>query len=137
MAEAGYLHLRSQVEQGFLVMTITSAQVEGEEVAERLRDEMLDALAASGCQHVVIDFQHTRYISSVAFRPLLSLRKKLNESGGRAILCGLSPVVGDVFYTTRMVNSSGNFTAPFEIEADVPAAISRLKTTQGGTRGQP
>jgi hypothetical protein len=42
------------------------------------------------------------------------------------LLCGLSPVVGEVFFTTRMATNGGSSTAPFEIEADVATAIARI-----------
>ncbi len=38
------------------------------------------------------------------------------------ILCGLTPAVGDIFYTTKMLSPSGSLDAPFHMEADVAAA---------------
>jgi anti-anti-sigma factor len=126
MAEPQYRLLKTGTEQGVLVLTITEPQIEGDEVARALQQELLAAVAAAGARKVVIDLQHVKYISSVAFGPLLHLRRKLQEVDGRFYVCGLSPMVGDVFYTTRMVSPSGTFVAPFEMQPDVAAAIAAL-----------
>jgi hypothetical protein len=43
-------------------------------------------------------------------------------------ICGLSPIVGDVFYTTRLVSASGSSGAPFGVEPDVETALARLRS---------
>ncbi|HEV3262540.1 MAG TPA: STAS domain-containing protein [Gemmataceae bacterium] len=126
MSEKTYRYLRCRTEQGVLVLTITEPRVQGDDVAETLRQEMLAAVDESGSSKVVIDFRHAEYISSAAFRPLLALRRKLQETGGRIMLCGLSETVGDVFYTTRMISDGGTVSPLFEMEPDEAAAIARL-----------
>jgi anti-anti-sigma factor len=126
MAEPQYRHLTTRVEQTVLVMTLTDPQLQDEKLAAEILQEFLDALGQFASQRVVIDMQHIQYLSSVAFRPLLRLRAKLQENGGRMILCGLTPVVGDIFYTTKMLSPSGSFDAPFQMEPDVAAAVDRL-----------
>ena len=111
-----------------LVFTITETEIQGEEIARALRHEMLLAADAAKPKHVVVDFRHTQYISSAAFWPLLSLHRKLQDVGGRLTVCGLSPVVGDVFYTTRLASPDGSFAAPFGVEPDVETALARLNS---------
>jgi anti-anti-sigma factor len=118
--------LKSSVDQGILVLTITVTELQGEKVAESLLQELLAQVAHHQAQKVVVNLQNIKYISSVAFRPFLSLRRRLQEAGGRLILCGLSSVVGDVFYTTRLLSPTGSFDAPFEMAKDVAAALARL-----------
>lgn len=126
MSEPSFYHLTSSVDQGVLVLTITDRKVQGHETAEALRQEMLAALVQAGVCQVVVNFRNTQCISSVAFMPLLNLRRKLQEMTGRIVLCGLSKEVGDVFYTTRMISPTGAATSLFEMEPDVPAAIAHL-----------
>jgi anti-anti-sigma factor len=120
--------LTSRVEQGVVVISFVARQIQDEKTAEAMLQQLVTLVDDLHARKVVIDFQNIKYISSVAFRPLLSVRRKLHESGGRLILCGLSSVVGDVFYTTRLVSSGGSFAAPFEMERDVPAAIAKLNS---------
>jgi anti-anti-sigma factor len=127
MAEAQYRLLQVSAEEDVLVLTITEPQIEGDTVAQALQRELLAAVTAADARRVIIDFQRVRYISSVAFSPLLNLRRHLQNVGGRFLVCGLSSMVGDIFYSTKMVSASGAFTAPFEMTADVPAAVAAFK----------
>ena len=127
MAEPQYRHLTGQVDQDILVLTITNTAIQDEKSADALLEELLNAVSHFAVHKIVIDMQRLKYISSVAFRPLLKLRGRLKEIDGRMILCGLTPVVGDIFYTTKMLSPSGSFEAPFRMAADVEAAVKRLK----------
>jgi len=119
-------HSSFEINNGVLVVSILDAEIQGEAIASNLRDELLTAYADSECSRVIVDFQRTRYISSVAFWPLLSLHRKLQACQGRLIVCGLSPSVGDVFFTTRLISPSGEFAAPFGFEPDLPAALASM-----------
>ncbi len=118
--------LRSTLEQGVLVLTIVQPRIQGEEVAQSLREEMHSAVKRAAVNRVVIDLQHARYLSSVAFWPLLSLRRQLLDAGGRLIICGLTGDIEDVFMTTKMISPGGEIDAPFEVAPDADAAVSRL-----------
>jgi anti-anti-sigma factor len=122
MPEPNYHHLDCSA----VVLTITEAQLQGDPVADGLRADLLAALERSGARHIVLDFQHVTYVSSVAFRPLLSLYRKIKENGGRLVLCGMKDRVSEVFHVTRLVRVSGTVAAPFELQSDVPAAIESL-----------
>jgi anti-anti-sigma factor len=122
-----FKHLLQQFEDGAVVLTVTVTHLRGDDLADALRAEMLDALAHSGTARVVVDLQQVESLSSVAFRPLLSLLKQVRSAGGRLVLCGLRPDVASVFHITRMISTSGSAAAPFEQAADVPAALAALK----------
>ncbi len=126
MAEPPYRHVMARVAENVLVLTITESQLQDEKSADALLHELLDAVSQFAVYKVVIDMQQIKYLSSVAFRPLLRLRSRLQENGGRMILCGLTLLVGDIFYTTKMLSSCGSFAAPFQMEPDVAAAVARL-----------
>lgn len=119
-------YLEVSVERGVLVLTLTQQQIEGEEAAMALKDELLAALAQQAIYKVVLDLKNTRYVSSIAFWPLLALKKQLAEHGGRLLVCGLTGAVHEVFTTTKMVSSAGSLNAPFEMAPDREAAIALL-----------
>ena len=118
--------LQSVLDRGVLVITITQARLQGEEIAHDLREALRQSVDKSGVNRVVIDFRHARYLSSAAFWPLLSLRKQLRDNAGRMVICGLQGDVEDVFATTKMISTDGSADAPFEVAADTVAAIARL-----------
>jgi anti-anti-sigma factor len=124
-------YLESAVENGVLVLTVLRQQIEGEDLAQGLREELLGAVAAAGLKKVVLDLKNARYVSSIAFWPLLALRRQLADQGGQLLICGLTGAVEEVFMTTKMVNSSGALNAPFETVPDRAAAVARLTAMPG------
>jgi anti-sigma B factor antagonist len=126
MSEPTAKHLKAGIEDGVLVLTLTDSQLQEERAAQELLQELAAMVDHYRARKVVVDLGSIRYISSVAFRPLLNLRRRLVEAHGRMMLCNLSPVVGDVFYTTRLVSPTGSFDAPFEMEKDVASAVAAL-----------
>ena len=122
MADSPYKHVQCQA----IVLAITETQLQGDPISEQLRAELLAALERSGARNVVLDFQRINFVSSVAFRPLLSLHRRLKEQGGRLVLCGMSERVAEVFQVTRLVSTTGTSAAPFELQRDAPAAIASL-----------
>lgn len=118
--------VQSNVENGVLVLTLQWDRVEGEEAAHELGRAIQEAVARTGATAVVVDLQHTRFVSSAFFWPLLNLRRQLQTKGGRLMICGLSGAVEDVFCTTRMVSTGGAVDAPFQMAPDRAAAVARL-----------
>ena|SRR5207302_1411815 len=130
MSEPQYRHLKGRTEQGVLVLSITEPQLQGDTLVESLRRELRAAVTEPGVHKVVLDFRLVKSVASEAFRPLLSLRRKLEESGGRMALCNLSPVVAKTFQVTRLVSTSRASTPPFEMEQDVAAAVALLNKSE-------
>lgn len=129
MPEPQFRHLQRRTEQGVLVLTLTAPQLQGDTLVESLRRELRAAVIEPGAQKVVLDFRLVKSVSSEAFRPLLSLRRKLEEAGGRMALCNLSPVVAKTFQVTRLISTSRSSTPPFEMEQDVASAVALLNQT--------
>ena len=119
--------LQTSVDQGVLVLTITQSRIQGEETAQQLREEMQLALEKTGIHRVVVDLQNVRYMSSVAFWPLLSLRRQLARSEGRLIICGLTGDIEILFLTTKMISSGGAVDAPFDVAPNAAAAVEKVK----------
>jgi anti-anti-sigma factor len=132
MARAPEPAVRSSLENGVLVLTLLWDHIEGEEAAHELGREVQEAVGSTGATAVVVDLQHTRFVSSAFFWPLLNLRRRLQEKGGRLLICGLSGAVEDVFCTTRMVSSGGSVDAPFQMAPDRAEAVARLSAAAPG-----
>jgi anti-anti-sigma factor len=122
MADQPFKHISCPV----VVFRIELAQVIGDDLADDLRDEFLEARRIIGAHNVVVDFQLVTYLSSASFRPLLSLLREVRAHGGRLILCNLQPYVHEVFSVTRLISSHGNEPAAFEVQPNLTAAIASL-----------
>ena len=57
----------------------------------------INDLIQKGARKLLCDFSRTEFISSAGLRLLLSISKKLKESGGELVLCSLRPFVHEVF----------------------------------------
>ena len=64
--------------------------------SEAFEQQLLAAIAA-GDRNVLLDFSSLDYISSAGLRVLLLAARKLQESNGKIVLCGLKPTLKTVF----------------------------------------
>ncbi len=117
-----YQRVQQHAEGGALVLTFTGSLLNAAAV-----EEALAAVASSGCPRVVLDCRAVRHLVSGSlyphsepFKPLLTLRRKLQEEGGRLILCGLDPGIEEVLRVTRLDDV-------LEVRPDVVAAVASLK----------
>jgi anti-anti-sigma factor len=118
--------LKSRSEQGVLVLTVTEPHLRGDVLVTALREELLAAVSGAPAPRVVLDFRLVTVLCSEGFRPLISLRRRIQELGGRLVLCHLGPVVAQVFQATRMVSTSRSSTAAFDVQPDLRAALASL-----------
>jgi anti-anti-sigma factor len=51
----------------------------------------------TGIRKLLIDFSELQYISSAGLRTILLAAKRMKASGGRLVLCSLSPQIAEVF----------------------------------------
>lgn len=114
-------HLKVAVQEGVVVMTITTPYLLSDVVDEGFAQELLVQVADPAFAKAVLDFHGVQAICSAAFGPLLSLRKLLKERGGRLVLCGLSTLVAEAFHIAEL-------TGPdlFETRPDLETALAHL-----------
>lgn len=77
------------------------------------------ALLAGGEARVVLDLAGVEYMSSAGLRLVVLVSKRLKQRGGSLVLCGLQPLVREVFEVSGL--------APMlAIGSDRAAALARL-----------
>lgn len=128
MSAPVYRYLRYRDENGVLVVTPTPAQLRDEDLANAVREDLIDLVSSRGPAKVVLDLQCLQEMSSVGLWPLLRLHHRLKEQGGNVVLCNVQPGVAEVLHATRLVSSSGAAAAPFEDVPDEAAALARLSS---------
>jgi anti-anti-sigma factor len=106
---------------------VLTPQIQGDDLADDIRQELHDAVDRHNARKVIIDFRHVRYLASAGFRPLLSLYRRLNEARGRMVFCNLVDDVREVFMVTRLITTSRSRVSPFEAASDKASAMGRLK----------
>jgi|SRR5581483_320345 len=126
MALPSYRYVGHRTESGILVLTVLEAQLQGDQLAETMRKEFLEIVSAAKATNVVIDMRRVKYIASASFRPFLSLRREMQKTKGRIVLCGLSQVVTETFAQLRLISNNKLFHAPFDSRPDVAASVAFL-----------
>lgn len=69
---------------------------------DRLNESMLQLIRAEPEGQWVLDLSQFSYMGSAALGLLVNLRQQVKQSGGRLVLCGLSPELLHVFKTCCM-----------------------------------
>ncbi|HUG54051.1 MAG TPA: STAS domain-containing protein [Vicinamibacteria bacterium] len=84
-------------------------------------DDLEKALRSrlDGRPRLVIDLGGVDYVSSAGLRVLLIAAKRMHETGGQLVLCGLASSVHQIF-------EFAGFLRVFTIEASRPEALARL-----------
>jgi anti-anti-sigma factor len=114
--------------ENILVLTLLLPRVESYEVAETMGGELVAAVGDKASPRVVLDMSKLVYMSSVGYGPLISLRAFIREAGGRLILCQLSPVVKEMFETTRLLINPQSPHSLFEFAETKDRALDLLRS---------
>jgi len=132
MSQSTFAHLRKRFEQGVLILTVTVPHIRSGafELVDALRQELFAAIDGLPEPRVALDLSLVEYFGSAGFRPLLSLRRQIQDAGGQLVLCNLSPDVEEVLRTTRLIGPADAPPAAFDVEANVAAAVARLASHQ-------
>jgi anti-anti-sigma factor len=120
-------HLRTSTHNDVLVLTFLDAELAADETVHSVRMELLTAVNDPAVHKVVLDLHKVTYLSSAAMRPFLSLKQKMKERGGRVVLCGLAPKLGEVLRVTRLIEQDQGLPGIFESVSDVPAALAQFE----------
>ena len=110
-----------KIEQTGNVKIITFTGGKARDIENTLARELEGQTDTLGECHLLLDFTNVEYLSSVELGTLISLNKKMKESGGRLTLFNLNAQVFEVFAVTRLQTLLGICRE----EATIPAASSQ------------
>ena len=79
------------------------------------------ASCGAGGDRLVLDFSGVEYISSVGLRVLILASKQVKAQGGALAVCGLQPVVREIFEISR-------FNLVLDVFPTMREALARLST---------
>ena len=111
-----------------LLLTLNVAEVRGDDLTAELERAFAAEVDRAEATKVVVDMKAVTYITSTGVRTLLSLYHTVKNLGGRVVLCGLGDMVSEVLTLMRFIDRSELRPAPFEVQPDVPSAVTALLT---------
>jgi len=71
-------------------------------VIQEWGDQLLALLDDKTCRKLLINFERVLFMSSSALRALITLNKKVKESGAKLFLCGIDDNIMEAFRITRL-----------------------------------
>ena len=94
-----YKHSKSA---GVNVVDLTLPHTLDIEEFDRLNESILELIRGEPEGQWVLDLSQLTYMGSAALGLLVNLRQQIKQSGGRLVLCGLSPQLVHIFKTCCM-----------------------------------
>jgi anti-anti-sigma factor len=126
MSEPHYRCLQTATDRGVLVLTVTLPLLLDEADVGALHQDLVAAVDHHRPRRVILDLHNVRALGSAAFRPVISLHRRVQELNGRLVLCGLARAVAEVFHLTGLLSPRPSDRTPFAAEPSLDAAVSRL-----------
>ena len=80
-------------------------------ISSPLLEQKLQELVSGGCRRLIVDFGGLDLIVSAGLRVFLAFAKNCKKTGGRMALCGMKPVVGQVFELAGFTQIFATFAA--------------------------
>jgi anti-sigma B factor antagonist len=84
------------------VVRFARASILEEEAVALVRERLFDLVDRQGQRLVVLNFGRAVGLTSRMLGQVVALHKKLQASGGRLVLCGVSPFLDEVFATAEL-----------------------------------
>jgi anti-sigma B factor antagonist len=99
----GRSRLRLQVIEPLAIVRFAASDfLVGEPVAREVIGELEQLAKAEGYSRLLLNFTGVRYLSSEMLAALVGFGKAMDQRGGRVQLCGLDPLMRDLFRTTHL-----------------------------------
>ena len=84
------------------VVNFTDRKILDEQNIQVIGEQLFSLVDEAGRRKILLNFGNVEYLSSAALAKLITLNKKLQQSGGRLILCNISDQIYEVFEITKL-----------------------------------
>jgi anti-sigma B factor antagonist len=120
MADAAKQQISVTEKDGVIVVRFREAKILEDRVIQQFGGELLDLVQGKPGIKLVIDFTGVKYLSSAALGKLITLRRRVDQVGGRLKLCEIAAEAMDMFRIAKLDEY-------FDICGDQPNAVAGLK----------
>ena len=84
------------------VVNFVDKKILDEQNIQIIGDQLFSLVDEVGRRKLLLNFANVEYLSSAALAKLITLSKKLQQAGGRLILCNIDPQIYEVFEITKL-----------------------------------
>jgi anti-sigma B factor antagonist len=107
---------------GIIVARFVDSQIVAEDVVHEVEEQLKELAETHAAADVLLSFHEVQFMSSTVLAMLLRFLRAVKVAGGRLKLCGINPLIMDVFKITR-------FDRLFEIHAEEWTAIDSFESS--------
>jgi anti-sigma B factor antagonist len=105
---------------GTMIIRLRDAKIVEDRAIQQLGIELLEAVQGKAGPRVILNFTGVRYLSSAALGKLITLRRRVDQLGGKFLLCDIGPEPLDVFKIAKLDEY-------FEIRRDQRSALEEMR----------
>jgi len=84
------------------VVNFIDKKILDEQNIQKIGEDLFSLVDELGRRKILLNFSNVEYLSSAALGKLITLNKKLQQAGGRLILCNIDPQIYEVFEITKL-----------------------------------
>ncbi|MFO0846552.1 MAG: STAS domain-containing protein [Gemmataceae bacterium] len=84
------------------VVNFVDRKILDEQNIQIIGEQLFSLVDEDGRRKILLNFSNVEYLSSAALGKLITLNKKLQQAGGKLILCNISPDIHEVFEITKL-----------------------------------
>ena len=84
------------------VVNFVDRKILDEQNIQIIGEQLFGLVDQEGRRKLLLNFGNVEYLSSAALDKLITLNKKLQQAGGRLILCNIDPQIYEVFEITKL-----------------------------------
>ena len=84
------------------VVNFTDRKILDEPNIQAIGEQLFSLVDEAGRKKILLNFGNVEYLSSAALAKLITLNKKLQQAGGRLVLCNIDPQIYEVFEITKL-----------------------------------
>src|SRR5260370_22453295 len=84
------------------VVNFVDRKILDEQNIQIIGEQLFSMVDEEGWRKILLNFGNVEYLSSAALGKLITLNKKLQQAGGKLILCNIDPQIHEVFEITKL-----------------------------------
>src|SRR5713101_7214094 len=84
------------------VVSFMDRKILDEQNIQVIGEQLFSLVDEAGRRKILLNFGNVEYLSSAALAKLITLNKKLQQAGGRLVLCNIDPQIYEVFEITKL-----------------------------------
>ncbi len=84
------------------VVNFIDRKILDEQNIAKIGEDLFSLVEELGRKKILLNFSNVEYLSSAALGKFISLNKKVQQAGGKLLMCNINPDIMEVFEITRL-----------------------------------